>query len=201
MKQIKNGQSLFHKNLVRDDYTVPFLNDEVMKKKLDTVINLKEPNAQKGALRATMTKFPRSDFRVSPSSYDDKAELIKIEDKHRKSRIKDPNYYTTRVDDSDDPDASTVKIQNKRKVSKFKATDPSLYHKKREEQSKSMMQELSPESVLMPPVSLLDRKFNNYSKVKFNKAQKDLSFPMNPAFISDPRFNKLPPLQDLITFC
>jgi hypothetical protein len=85
--------------------------------------------------------------------------------------------------------------------SKFRSPNPSPSPRKSEELSKSLTQDLSPESVLMPPVSLVDRKYNNLSKIKFSKAQKDLKFPMNPAFISDPRFSKLPPLQDLITFC
>jgi hypothetical protein len=96
---------LFNKNLVRDDYTIPFLNDEVMKKKLDTVINLKEPNGKNGVQRANMT-FHHSEFRVSPSPYDDKAPLVKSKSKHMTSRSKDITYYTTRVDDSDDHDIS-----------------------------------------------------------------------------------------------
>lgn len=65
----------------------------------------------------------------------------------------------------------------------------------------SFVQDSTLDEVLMPPISLLDRKFNNLSKINYRKAQRDIKYPMNPAFISDPKFSKLPPLEDLITFC
>ena len=43
LKQIKNGQSFFSKNLIEDDYTIPFLKDKSLK--LDTVLKMREPKA------------------------------------------------------------------------------------------------------------------------------------------------------------
>mmetsp|Transcript_12391 Transcript_12391/g.12436 ORF Transcript_12391/g.12436 Transcript_12391/m.12436 type:complete len:156 (-) Transcript_12391:283-750(-) len=76
-----------------------------------------------------------------------------------------------------------------------------LTRKNRQEASKSMVDHPLQNSNLQNPISLIDRRYNNLSKLTYRKAQRDLSFPMNPAFINDPKFESQPPLQDLITFC
>lgn len=68
MKQIKNGQSLFHKNMIRDDYTIPFLCDDA-KRKLDKVVNLKEPSIHKGFVRSNASKMSHKPPTLSSSPY------------------------------------------------------------------------------------------------------------------------------------
>lgn len=203
LKQIKNGQSMFHKNLIKEEYTIPFLNDDRMKQKLDTMVKMKEPNTQKGLMRSSLSKMNVKTSAMSTSPYVDVVHTFNTKESYSPSQLKDQSYYTTRMEDLDDNEySSSIILPTDIKAEKkyFTAIDTFEGSSRREDLSKSLVQDSIQNNILMPPVALIDRKYN-LTKTNLKKVQKDLSFPMNPAFISDPKFNRLPPLQDLITYC
>lgn len=160
---------------------------------------MKEPNTQKGLMRGSTSKMTETRSPLSTSPYRDSGKEFKAT--HNNSFIKDPNYYTTRVDDDErtaSPEPTYGAHSNMRE--QFIPTGTLKGTKVREDLCRSLVEQSSFDSVLMPPVALMDRKYNNLTKLGYKKAQKELKFPMNPAFISDPKFNNLPPLQDLITY-
>jgi len=97
---------LFSKNLIKDDYTIPFLNDDETKEKLNTVINLREPNLQKAFRRTSEFKFPEATTVTNRTTFKDNSFVDRSKSYQNKIPKVDPSYYTTRVDDSEGEDES-----------------------------------------------------------------------------------------------
>lgn len=188
--------------MIKDDYTIPFLSEEA-KSKLDRIVNLKEPNVEKGLYRSNPSKMSHKTPMMPPSP--SKPGEYRFVDTQTSVNLHDQSLYTARGDENEYHDQSLnlqFTTDSKYQNDTFTNFEESKMTGKisRETLNNSFIQESTLDDVLMPPISLLERKYNNMSKFNYKKAQRDISFPMNPAFISDPKFNKMPPLEDLITF-
>jgi hypothetical protein len=202
--------------LIKNDYTIPFLNDDGMKQKLDRVIALKQPNVEKGILKSCVSKLSQNASFISNSPYKDETVKNRMFNTNNNSRLNNTSYFTTRVEDMEEEDefnsSLILQVTSKRDAKNFTALEPIMIQKHEEDLTRSLIQDSSFDKVFMPPVSLMQRKYNNQgqrekpmifepSNFNLKNAEKELSFPMNPAFINDPKFSKLPPLDDLITYC
>lgn len=187
-----------------------------MKQKLDRVIALKQPNAEKGIIRSSVSKLSQNASFLSNSPYKDETVKNRVFNTNNNSRLNNTSYYTTRMEDMEEEDefnsSLMFQVATKRDAKNLTAFDPIMIQRQDEDLTQSLIQDSSFDKILMPPVSLIERKYNFKEQrekpmvldpinLSLKKAEKELHFPMNPAFINDPKFSKQPPLDDLITYC
>ena len=152
--------------MIKDDYSIPFLSDDKMKERLSMIINLNDPNSKKGLLRPNASKLQTKPFTLSSSPYRDSTNKFKAANDQSSLHLNDQSYYTSRFEEYEDHDYTNSKLMLTTEEKSPRRNITSLMNsnktsKNRDELCKSLIQEPKIDDVLMPPVSLMDRNFNN----------------------------------------
>ena len=156
--------------MIKDDYSIPFLSDERMKEKLSMIVNLNDPNSKKGLLKTNASKLQTKPFTLSSSPYRESVNKFKGVHDQSSLHLNDQSYNTSRFEEMEENDYTNSKLMlttedksPRRNITSLMSSNKTS--KNRDDLWKSLIQEPKIDDVLMPPVSLMDRNFNNIKTV------------------------------------
>lgn len=152
--------------MIKDDYSIPFLSDERMKEKLCMIVNMHDPNSKKGLTRPNISKLQSKPFTLSSSPYRESTNILKGINEQSSLHLNNYSYNTSRMEDIEENDYTSSKqmlITEEKSPRKNVSSimNSNKFSKNRDELCKSLIQDSKLDDVLMPPVSLMDRNFNN----------------------------------------
>lgn len=152
--------------MIKDDYSIPFLSDEKMKEKLCMIVNMHDPNSKKGYARPNISKLQTKPYTLSSSPYRESTNRLKGINDQSSLHLNEHSYNTSRLEENEENDYTSSKYaftndekSPRKNISSIMNSNKNS--KNRDELCKSLIQEPKLEDVLMPPVSLMDRNFNN----------------------------------------